>query len=252
MGSDRQQMALVTGAASGIGRATALRLAHQGLGVACLDRDLAGARATVDLVVEATDGAVPAEAIGVDVVHESEVQGAVAQAVGIAGGLDVVVNAAGVVFYRSLADTTLADLRAVLDVNLIGTFAVCQAAAPHLAERRGAIVNVASAAGMNGRAYLSAYSASKGAVVALTRSLAVELAPDVRVNAVCPSAVDTPMVAAVTVPADADPAKLARHPMLLGRLATADEIAAAIWFLASPESGTTTGTTLTIDAGAGT
>jgi NAD(P)-dependent dehydrogenase (short-subunit alcohol dehydrogenase family) len=249
---NEQKAALVTGAGSGIGRATALRLAREGFGVACLDRDLDGARATVDLVAEATGEAVPAEAVAVDVRHEPEVQAAVSAAVAMAGGLDVVVNAAGIVFYRSLADTTQDDLRSILDVNLLGTYAVCRAAAPHLVARRGAIVNVASAAGMNGRAYLTAYSASKGAVVALTRSLAVELAPDVRVNAVCPSAVDTPMVAAVTLPADVDPAKLARHPMLLGHMATADEIAAAIWFLASPESGTTTGTTLTIDGGAGT
>lgn len=249
--TSEQRVALVTGAASGIGRATALRLAVDGHGVACLDRDLEGARATVDLIAAATGGGVPAEAIGVDVTDESAVQAAVATAVDLAGGLDVVVNAAGIVFYRSLAETTQADLQAILAVNLLGTYAVCRAAAPHLVARRGAIVNVASAAGMNGRAYLTAYSASKGAVVALTRSLAVELAPEVRVNAVCPSAVDTPMVAAVTLPDDVDPAKLGRHPMLLGHIATAEQVAAAIAFLASPESGTTTGTTLTIDGGAG-
>jgi NAD(P)-dependent dehydrogenase (short-subunit alcohol dehydrogenase family) len=249
--TSEQRVALVTGAASGIGRATALRLALDGHGVACLDRDLDGARATVDLVAEATGDGVPAEAIAVDVSSEPEVQAAVAEALGLGGGIDVVVNAAGIVFYRSLSDTTQADLRSILDVNLLGTYAVCRAAAPYLVARRGAIVNVASAAGMNGRAYLTAYSASKGAVVALTRSLAVELAPEVRVNAVCPSAVDTPMVAAVTLPDDVDPAKLARHPMLLGHLATAEQIAAAIAFLASPDSGTTTGTTLTIDGGAG-
>ena len=247
-----QRVALVTGAASGIGRATALRLAAEGCGVACLDRDLDGARATVDLIAEATGEGVPAEAIAVDVRDEGEVQAAVAGALDLAGGLDVVVNAAGIVFYRSLADTTQDDLRSILDVNLLGTYAVCRAAAPHLVARRGSIVNVASAAGMNGRAYLTAYSASKGAVVALTRSLAVELAPDVRVNAVCPSAVDTPMVAAVTLPDDIDPAKLARHPMLLGHMATAEQVAAAIAFLASPDSGTTTGAMLTIDGGAGT
>jgi NAD(P)-dependent dehydrogenase (short-subunit alcohol dehydrogenase family) len=249
--TSEQRVALVTGAASGIGRATALRLAADGLGVACLDRDLDGARETVDLIAEATDEGVPAEAIAVDVRHEPEVRAAVAGAADMAGGLDVVVNAAGVVFYRSLADTSQADLQSILDVNLLGTYAVCRAAAPHLTARRGAIVNVASAAGMNGRAYLTAYSASKGAVVALTRSLAVELAPEVRVNAVCPSAVDTPMVAAVTLPDGIDPAKLARHPMLLGHMATAEQVAAAIAFLASDESGTTTGAVLTIDGGAG-
>lgn len=248
---DVTKLALVTGAGSGIGRATALRLAGSGYGVACLDRDLDGARTTVDQIGEATDDDVLAEAVGVDVSDEGQVQAAVSEAAAMGGGLDVVVNAAGIVAYRTLADTTQADLRRLLDVNLLGTYAVCRAAAPHLTARRGAIVNVASAAGLNGRAYLTAYSASKGAVVALTRSLAVELAPQVRVNAVCPGAVDTPMVAGVTVPEDADPLKLQRHPMLLGHLATAEEIAAAIAFLASPESGTTTGALLPIDGGAG-
>jgi NAD(P)-dependent dehydrogenase (short-subunit alcohol dehydrogenase family) len=246
-----QRVAVVTGAASGIGRATALRLAADGYGVACLDLDLDGARGTVDAVAAETDEAVPAEAIAVDVRDEPAVQGAVAEALDLGGGLDVVVNAAGIVFYRPLAETTQADLQSLLAVNLLGTYAVCRAAAPHLAARRGSIVNVASAAGLNGRAYLTAYSASKGAVVALTRSLAVELAPAVRVNAVCPSAVDTPMVAGVVIPEGVDPTKMARHPMLLGRLATAEEIAAAIAFLASPDSGSTTGATLAIDAGAG-
>lgn len=247
MGNE-QRVAVVTGAASGIGRATALRLAADGLAVVGLDLHQEGALATAAAIADV--GGPPAHAIEVDVRDEEAVQTAVTRAVAIAGGIDVLVNAAGIVFYRALADTTQADLQALLAVNLLGTYATCRAAAPHLVERRGAIVNVASAAGLNGRAYLTAYSASKGAVVALSRSLAVELAPEVRVNAVCPSAVDTPMVAAVTVPADVDRSKMARHPMLLGRLATADEIAAAIAFLASPESGSTTGTVLAIDGGA--
>jgi len=250
MGTE-SRVALVTGAGSGIGRATALLLAAEGHGVACLDRDLDGVRETVDLVAEATDERVLAEAVAVDVRHEPEVQAAVSEAAALGGGLDVVVNAAGIVFYRSLGETSQEDLRSILDVNLLGTYAVCRAAAPYLRARRGSIVNVASAAGLNGRAYLTAYSASKGAVVALTRSLAVELAPEVRVNTVCPSAVDTPMVAGVTLPDGVDPAKLARHPMLLGHMATAEEVAAAIWFLASPASATTTGAVLAIDGGAG-
>jgi meso-butanediol dehydrogenase / (S,S)-butanediol dehydrogenase / diacetyl reductase len=248
MGNE-QQVAVVTGAASGIGRATAVRLAANGFTVVGLDLEEEGAAATASAIADA--GGPSAHAIGVDVRDEPAVQAAVAEAVALAGGVDVLVNAAGIVFYRTLAETTQADLQSLLAVNLLGTYALCRAAAPHLVARRGAIVNVASAAGLNGRAYLSAYSASKGAVVALSRSLAVELAPEVRVNAVCPSAVDTPMVAAVTVPDDVDRSKMARHPMLLGRLATAEEIAAAIAFLASPESGSTTGAVLAIDGGAG-
>jgi NAD(P)-dependent dehydrogenase (short-subunit alcohol dehydrogenase family) len=245
--TDPGRVALVTGAASGIGRATARRLARDGCAVACLDRDQSGAAATAAEVGEAGGDAWP---VAADVAVESEVADAVEGAVARGGRLDVLVNCAGIVFYRTLAATTAADVERLLAVNLLGTFSACRAAAPALAASRGAIVNIASAAGLNGRAYLSAYSASKGAVVALSRSLAVELAPDVRVNVVCPSAVDTPMVAQVALPADADPARLGRHPMLIGRKATADEVAAAVAHLASPEAGATTGTVLLVDGGA--
>jgi len=245
---DRRRTAIVTGAGSGIGRATALRLARVGYAVACLDvrADDAG-----ETAVGIRDAGGEAWAVPVDVAVESEVEAAVLSVVGDDGRLDVVVNAAGVLFHGSLADTRAADLEQVLRVNLVGTFSVCRAAAPALAASRGAIVNVASAAGLNGRTFLSAYSASKGGVVALSRSLAVELAPDVRVNAVCPGAVDTPMAAAANPPVDGNRARAARHPNLLGRLATVDEIAAAIDHLASPEAGSTTGAVLRIDGGAG-
>lgn len=238
-----RRRALVTGASSGIGRATAVRLAADGLVVVGLDRDADGLAETAAAVADAGSRLVPLVA---DLTAPDRIDELVASA----GDLDVVVNAGGTCTYRRLADTTVADLDRMLAVNVVGTFAVCRAAAPGLVRRRGAIVNVASAAGLNGRAYLAAYSASKGAVVALTRSLAVELAPDVRVNAVCPSAVDTPMVRDLAPPADADPARLARHPMLSGRRATAEEVAAAIAHLASPEAGSTTGTAYLLDGGA--
>jgi meso-butanediol dehydrogenase / (S,S)-butanediol dehydrogenase / diacetyl reductase len=241
------RVALVTGAASGIGRASALRLARDGCAVACVDRDADGAAATARDVVADGGDAWPEVA---DVAVEAEVDAAVDGAVARGGRLDVLVNCAGIVFYRTLAATTAADVERLLAVNLLGTFSACRAAAPALVATRGAIVNIASAAGVNGRAYLAAYSASKGAVVALSRSLAVELAPEVRVNVVCPSAVDTPMVAQVALPPDADPGRLARHPMLIGRKATADEVAAAVAHLASPEAGATTGAVLLLDGGA--
>jgi NAD(P)-dependent dehydrogenase (short-subunit alcohol dehydrogenase family) len=247
---DTRRTAIVTGAGSGIGRATSLRLAQRGYAVACLDLRGHAAGETAGSIRD--DGG-EAWAVPVDVGVESEVEAAVRSALGDERGdrrLDVLVNAAGIVFYRRLADTTADDVRRLLDVNLLGTFAMCRAAAPALAAARGAIVNIASGAALNGRAYLSAYSASKGGVLALSSALAVELAPDVRVNVVCPGAVDTPMADTVTLPADADAERLARHPSLIGRKVTADEVAAAVVHLASPEAGSTTGAVLRVDGGA--
>lgn len=246
----RERTAVVTGAGSGIGRATSMLLAQRGYAVACLDRR---EHAAGETAVGIRDAGGEAWAVAVDVSVESEVEAAVRSILGDERGgrrLDVLVNAAGVVFYKRLVDTAADDVRRLLDVNLLGTFVMCRAAAPALAAARGAIVNIASGAAQNGRAYLSAYSASKGGVLAMSKSLAVELAPDVRVNVVCPGAVDTPMADTVTLPADADPERLARHPSLIGRKVTAGEVATAVVHLASPDAGSTTGAVLRIDGGA--
>src|SRR5919108_3931651 len=215
--ADTRRTAVVTGAGSGIGRATCVQLSLRGYAVACLDLrgEAAGETATT-----IRDAGGEAWAVPVDVGVEPEVEAAVRSVLGDDRGdrrLDVLVNAAGIVFYKRLADTSVDDVRRLLDVNLLGTFAMCRAAAPALAAARGAIVNIASGAALNGRAYLSAYAASKGGVLALSKSLAVELAPDVRVNVVCPGAVDTPMADTVTLPPDADAERLAPHPTLIRR-----------------------------------
>ncbi|HEY8523677.1 MAG TPA: SDR family oxidoreductase [Acidimicrobiales bacterium] len=246
-----RRTAIVTGAGSGIGRATALRLAGRGCAVACLDVREAAAGETA---VAIRDAGGEAWAVPADVAVEADVEAAVRSVLGDDRGdrrLDALVNAAGILVHGRLADTDVDELERALRVNLVGTFAMCRAAAPALAAARGAIVNVASAAGLSGRPYLSAYSASKGGVVALSRALAVELAPDVRVNVVCPGAVATPMVETMRVPDDADPRVLARQASLIGRSATPEEVAAAIDHLASPEAGSTTGAVLRIDGGAG-
>jgi NAD(P)-dependent dehydrogenase (short-subunit alcohol dehydrogenase family) len=226
--------ALVTGAASGIGAATAALLEREGATVVRLDvQDGEGVRHC-------------------DVSDRASVRAAVAAAVEELGGLDVVANVAGVVRFGRFEHLTPEDWELQLDVNLTGPFHVVQAALPSLLERRGCVVNVASVAGLKGQAYQLGYGASKAALVNLTKGLAVELASrGVRVNAVCPGTVLTPLILAVgdTMPADVDPALMARLNGVLPGLIDPVEIAEAIAYLASDTARSVTGTILTVDLG---
>jgi NAD(P)-dependent dehydrogenase (short-subunit alcohol dehydrogenase family) len=234
------KVALVTGAASGLGRATAARLVAEGARVACLDLAAADlGESTLDLTADVRD--------------EVGVRSAVDATVEWGGALDVLVNCAGVGWTAHTTQTSLADWERVLGVNLTGTFLVTRGCLPHLASRRGAIVNVASLAGVRGWRYSAAYSASKGGVVALTRALAVEYAAaGVRVSCVCPGSIDTPLRAGLVPLPDADPA-LATHGRALVDPPVSEpaEVAAAIAYLASPEARFATGAVLRIDGGAG-
>ena len=232
------RIAFVTGVASGIGRAVATRLQAGGDTVVGFDR--------VD------DGPAGVEVVVGDVTERSSVDGAVAAVAERHGQLDVVVNVAGVAQIGRIEDIDDDEWRRVLDVNLTGPFLVCRAAVPHLRASRGCIVNIASIAGLEGQAYTAAYSASKGGVVLLTRSLAVELALDgVRVNCVCPAGVDTPLMleVATRMPADLDPRLVDRLQMLMPGFIAADEVAGAVAYLASDDARTITGHALTIDGG---
>jgi meso-butanediol dehydrogenase / (S,S)-butanediol dehydrogenase / diacetyl reductase len=233
------RVALVTGAASGIGRATAIRLRDEGARVAGLDV------APVDV-----DGV---HGIGCDVRDEDQVAAAVAAAARWGGRIDLLANVAGVASSAHTTDVTLAEWDRILAVNLTGTFLACRAALPHLIAARGAVVNVASLAGVRGWRYSAAYSAAKGGVVALTRALAVEYAPDgVRVACVCPGSVDTPLKRDLVPAPDQDP-RLAGHARALLDPPVADpaEVAAAIAYLGSAEARFATGAVLRLDGGAG-
>jgi 3-oxoacyl-[acyl-carrier protein] reductase len=221
--------AIVTGAASGMGRACAERFLAEGWNVAALDR----AGFTLD-------GAL---ALSVDVTDEAAGVAAVRRAVGELGDLKAVVNAAGV-YPPSTLDTATAELyRRTFDVNVLGTLLITQAAAPHLAEG-SAVVNFASIDAFVPSPGQLLYCASKAAVVALTRSLALELAPRVRVNALAPGWVDTPGNRAT----GRMQAALASVP--LGRAATPEEMADLVWFLAGEgRAGYVTGETLTATGG---
>ncbi|MFI8932285.1 SDR family NAD(P)-dependent oxidoreductase [Streptomyces sp. NPDC053474] len=232
--------ALVTGGASGIGRATADLLAARGARVAVLDRDPGG-------VPE------PLRAYTADVTDDTAVRAAVAAAAADLGGLDVLVNNAGIGAQGTVADHDDARWHAVLDVNVVGLVRVTRAALPHLRRSaHAAIVNTCSIAATAGLPQRALYSASKGAVLSLTLAMAADhVREGIRVNCVNPGTVDTPWVArlldAAPDPAAERAALAARQPT--GRLVRAEEVAAAIAYLASPLSGATTGTALAVDGG---
>jgi NAD(P)-dependent dehydrogenase (short-subunit alcohol dehydrogenase family) len=188
-----------------------------------------------------------------DVTDDEQVRSAVAEAVAALGGLDVLVNNAGIGAQGSILDNDDEEWRRVLDVNVLGTVRVSRAAWPHLvASPNGAVVNTSSVAATAGLPQRAAYSASKGAVAALTRAMAADgMADRVRVNAVNPGTADTPWVQrlldSAPDPAAERRALEARQPH--GRLVTADEVARAVVYLASPAAGSTTGTALAVDGG---
>jgi NAD(P)-dependent dehydrogenase (short-subunit alcohol dehydrogenase family) len=242
------RVAIVTGSGGGIGRATALRLADEGAAVVCADIDGDGARVTLDQLVAAGGRGV---AVTCDVTDEASAAATVGAATDQLGGLDVLVNIAGVGSFSPSIDLPLDKWRRTIEVNLTGTFIMCQLALPHLVAGRGTIVNMASVAGHRATAYNAAYCASKGGVVMLTQALAVEFGPaKVRVNCVCPSSVDTAFLKGFEIPPEADFSLLARNASPLARRSTAEEVAGAIAFLASDDASMISGTSLMVDGGA--
>jgi NAD(P)-dependent dehydrogenase (short-subunit alcohol dehydrogenase family) len=241
----RPRVALITGGASGIGLATARRLLEAGWRVAIADRDET-ALGAVRQELHASGGVLLAP---LDVTDEPAVQAFVGETVAKLGGLDGVVNAAGIAADIPALDTPVELFRKMLDVNVTGTFIMARAAAKVMKDSRGgAIVNMASVSGLRGNKGRSAYGASKGAVVTLTQVLAVDLARyAIRVNAVAPGPVDTPMVKAMHL--EEDRAKWhGRIP--LRRYGTPAEIAAAIEFLLDgARSSFVTGEILAVDGG---
>lgn len=239
------KVVLITGAASGIGKATAKRLCSEGALVLCADRDIEGARE----VAAALGG--QAAAWEVDVADPSACDRAVEAAVSRWGRLDALANIAGIGGFGHAAEIDDAAWRRIIDINLTGVFQMTRAALPHLEAVHGNIVNIASAAGLVGTPYAAAYSASKSGVVGLTRSIAVEYAlRGVRVNAICPGAVDTPLIAGgFGTITNVEPRLFERLTPLLGAMARPEDIAAAVAFLASSDAAFVTGAILAVDGG---
>jgi len=232
--------ALVTGGASGIGLATAELFAQRGARVAVLDRDAADLRAPLHLV-------------RTDVSDEGQVSEAVAAAADRLGGLDIVVNNAGIGAQGTVEDNDTQEWLRVYAVNVLGIVHVSRAAMPHLRESRSAaIVNTCSIAATAGLPQRALYSATKGAVLSLTLAMAADhVREGIRVNCVTPGTADTPWIGRLLDAADDPAAERAaletRQPM--GRLVSADEVAQAIAYLASPAAAATTGTILPVDGG---
>ncbi len=229
---------VVTGGASGIGRAACALLAAEGAKVAVLDR-------------AADPTAVRGHSFAVDVSDPAAVQRAMAAAANALGGIDGLVNAAGVFINKGLMETGLADWNATIAVNLTGTFLCVQAAVPFLRQAaQASIVNIGSGVGLLPTGPGStAYVASKGGVIAMTRAMAMDLAPNIRVNVICPGAIETPMTAGTLRDASGAVAAAIVARYALGRPGSADEIANAILFLISHESSFVTGITLPVDGG---
>ncbi len=246
------RVTIITGAASGIGRATAERFARDGLRVALVDLDEAGLASAV----EALGGSDVALAVPTDVRSFDACARAVAATVERFGRLDVLVNSAGVWVEGPTDTMSEADWDRVIDVNLKGTFQMCRHAIPALEATRGCIVNLSSDAGLWGNKGAAIYCASKGGVTVLTKALAVELAErGVRVNAVCPGDVDSPMIRyqAETF-GGGDPERylqdlLAAYPQRPPRFIRPDEVANLIAFLASEGATPITGGAISIDFG---
>jgi NAD(P)-dependent dehydrogenase (short-subunit alcohol dehydrogenase family) len=246
------KVALITGAASGIGRATALLFAREGARVVAADRDLPGSQQTVSQI-QAQGG--EASAVQVDVTEAVQVEAAVQAALDKYGQLDILFNNAGTgETVTSIVDLSEAEWDRVVAVNLKGVFlGIKYGAATMLkAGRGGSIINTASVAGVVGFAGHAAYSASKAACLHLSKTAALELArANIRVNAIAPAFTATPMVEDL-VSASRDPERARKklaQVIPLGRLGQAEEIANAALFLASDESSFVTGTALILDGG---
>jgi NAD(P)-dependent dehydrogenase (short-subunit alcohol dehydrogenase family) len=241
------RVAVVTGAASGIGRATARRLAAEGAAVACLDINEAVAAVGETINEESTGRGGRALALVCDVTDEQAVAAAVARCSEELGIITNLCNIAGIGSFAHTTEESLSRWDEIIAVNLTGTFLLCRAVLPGMLEHGGAIVNTVSSAGIKGQPYSAAYCASKGGVLMLTKALAVEyMGRGVRVNGVAPGGVDTPIVHDFVPPDDADFTLIARAMAPLG-YAHPHEIAGAFAYLGSDEAGYATGTILSVD-----
>lgn len=247
MGRFDDKVLLLTGAASGIGRASALKLAGEGATLLLTDVVADGLEETTKLASQA-GGRV--ESLVADISDEAQAKASVAGCIDRFGRLDVLCNNAGIIAYENTHDMSLEFWRRILSVNLDGTFLMTREAIPHLLETRGAIVNIGSTAGLSGLVYGAAYSASKGAIHAFTRAIAVEYAArGLRANSICPASIETGMTRESRFPKGANLKLLDRLTSLHG-LAGPEAVADLVAFLASDEARHISGEEIRVDGAA--
>lgn len=240
------KIVFITGASSGLGAATALEMAREGADLFLAGRNQ---QALADIKQQAQALGAKVDTASFDVADPAACAAAVAQCVSYFGGLDALVNAAGVHRFYHATDVTPEQWRADLDTNLSGPFFLSQAAIPTLLERKGNIVNVASIAGLQGQAYSAAYCAAKHGLIGMTRSLALEYSnSDLRVNVVCPGGMDTPQVANLQIPEGIDFDLLMRSAALRGMM-NPNQVASVIAFIASDKASAIHGAVYTVDQG---
>ena len=246
----REKIALITGGASGIGRAVAHKFGQAGASVALVDIDKTGGG---EVIQEIRDNGGQAHFFSCDVTQVDQCKKSVEGIMDVFGGLHILVNAVGAILRATVLETDEADWDRMVDVNLKGTFLMCKYALPRIIEGGGgAIVNISSGWGLVGGRRAAAYCASKGGVVLLTKAMALDHArEDIRVNCVCPWDTDTPMLREEAMqmgqPVEEFLARAADRP--LGRLGTPEEVAQVALFLASDSASFITGTTLVVDGG---
>ena len=240
------KVAIVTGAASGMGKAAALRLASEGAKVVLGDINTEGNQATA-AEIDAAGGI--ATAVTFNAMEEASCKELVATAVETYGQLDVLANVAGIAGFYKLEELTNDVFDRFMSINMTSVFTLCREAMPHLKKTKGNIVNFASLNSKTMTAYQTAYCASKAAVLAITKCIAQEFEADgVRANAICPGGIETPLVQSIRFPEDIN-RRLLANLQPLGRKGTAEEVAALVAFLASDEASYISSEDIFIDGG---
>ena len=240
------KVAIVTGAASGMGKAAAIRLASEGAKVVLGDINEEGNQATA-AEIDAAGGI--ATAVTFNAMEEASCKELVATAVETYGQLDVLANVAGIAGFYKLEELTNDVFDRFMSINMTSVFTLCREAMPHLKKTKGNIVNFASLNSKTMTAYQTAYCASKAAVLAITKCIAQEFEADgVRANAICPGGIETPLVQSIRFPEDIN-RRLLANLQPLGRKGTAEEVAALVAFLASDEASYISGEDIFIDGG---
>lgn len=241
-----ENVVMVTGAGSGIGRASAIRAAAEGAAVYCLDIDQESAESAAQEIVDAGGRAL---ASSCDISDAAAVKACMADCVSQLGGLHALVNMAGILRFDDTEQLSLDSWQRVLDINLTGTLLLCREALPHLVASGGSIVNAASTAALSGLPCGAAYSASKGGVLAMTRSIAVEYAKrGVRANCVCPGDIKTDMTRGIDFPENMDYSLMGRISSLTGAKG-AEVVAGVIAMLISADGAHITGEDIRVDGG---